>query len=156
MNKIIISVLLLSASVLSQAADFIEVKKSVSIDEGIDAVWQKVGDFCAIQMWHPAVEKCESYDDKGVKYRTLTLLDGGKISEKHAGDEGTSYSYYIKKSPLPIKTYKAYFVASGDANSTKIEWNAKFKAKDVTDEEAKGVIEGIFTAGLASIEEMFK
>ncbi len=24
-----------------------------------DALWAKIGDFCGISKWHPAVEKCE-------------------------------------------------------------------------------------------------
>ena len=150
------ALLLVGASSASTAADFIEVNKTASINAGLAQVWEKVGDFCAIQDWHPAIEKCEAYDDHGSLYRTLTLGDGGIISEKHAGAEATSYSYYIKKSPLPVKTYKATFRAEADGEGTTITWKARFKAKDATDEEAKGVIEGIFDAGLASIQEQFK
>ena len=155
-NKLFISLLFFSASTFIQAADFIEVKKTLTINADIDTVWAKIGGFCAIKEWHPAVAECEAYDDHGTQYRTLTLADGAKISEKHGGAEATSYSYYIKKSPFPVKTYKATFAATGDANSTTINWSAKFKAKDAPDEEAKSVIDGVFTAGMASIEAMFK
>ena len=138
------------------SADFIEVNKTATVNAGLDKVWASVGDFCAIQDWHPAIDQCEAYDDHGTMYRTLTLGDGGKISEKHAGTEANSYSYFIKKSPLPVKTYKATFMAEADGEGTKITWTARFKAKDASDEEARGVIEGIFDAGLASIQEQFK
>lgn len=148
--------LLFGASNVSMAADFIEVNKSATVSASVEQVWAKVGDFCAIQEWHPAIATCQAYDDHGTMYRNLVLEDGGKISEKHAGTEATSYSYYIKKSPLPVKAYKATFMAEADGDGTKITWKTRFKAKDATDEEAKGVIEGIFDAGLASIQEQFK
>ena len=44
-----------------------------------DAVWSKIGDFCGISNWHPAVEKCELSADG--KTRTLSLNGGGTIVE---------------------------------------------------------------------------
>ena len=40
-----------------------------------DALWKKVGDFCGIGDWHPAVEKCVLSADG--KQRTLALKGGG-------------------------------------------------------------------------------
>jgi carbon monoxide dehydrogenase subunit G len=155
-SKILSALILFLAGTIAQAADFVEVSKTITVNSGVEEVWKKVGDFCAIQDWHPAIEKCKAYDDHGTFYRTLTLTDGGIISEKHAGEEASSYTYFIKKSPLPVKAYKATFSAEGDASKTVITWNARFKAKEKTNEEAKEVIEGIFDAGLASIAESFK
>ena len=44
-----------------------------------DALWKKVGDFCGIGDWHPAVEKCVLGADG--KQRTLSLRGGGTIVE---------------------------------------------------------------------------
>ena len=146
----------IQSSIASAADDFIEVNKSIEVTASLEKVWASVGDFCAIQAWHPAVAKCEAYDDHGTFYRTLTLGDGGVISEKHAGEEANSYSYFIKKSPLPVKAYKASFKAEANGDKTIINWSARFRAKDASNDEAKSVIEGIFDAGLASIAEQFK
>jgi carbon monoxide dehydrogenase subunit G len=155
-RKILSALILFLAGTIVQAADFVEVSKTITINSSLEEVWEKVGDFCAIQDWHPTIEKCEAYDDHGTLYRTLTLTDGATISEKHAGKEVSSYTYFIKKSPLPVKAYKATFAAEGDASKTVIKWDARFKAKEKTNEEAKAVIESIFDAGLASIAESFK
>ena len=41
-----------------------------------DALWKKVGDFCGIAAWHPAIEKCVLSADG--KQRTLSIKgDGG-------------------------------------------------------------------------------
>ena len=68
-----------------------------------DAVWQKIGDFCAIKDWHPAVKGCVVSDEGGVTFRTLTLADGGSIKEKLLEKTATSYSYEIIESPLPVR-----------------------------------------------------
>jgi carbon monoxide dehydrogenase subunit G len=155
-SKILTALILFFAGTAVQAADFVEASKTITVNAGIEEVWKKVGDFCAIQDWHPAIEKCKAYDDHGTFYRTLTLTDGATISEKHAGEEATSYTYFIKKSPLPVKAYKATFAAEGDASKTTITWSARFKAKDKTNEEAQAVIQGILDAGLTSIADSFK
>ena len=143
---------------LVNAADneFIEVEKSIEVNVGAEEVWKKIGDFCAIQDWHPAVSKCEAYDDHGSLYRTLTLADGGIVSEKHKPAEGNSYSYFIKKSPFPVKTYKGTLTVEGDGSKATVTWKARFKAKEAPAEEAKSVIDGVFTAGIESIQAMFK
>jgi len=67
-----------------------------------DAVWSKIGDFCGISNWHPAVEKCELSADG--KTRTLSLKGGGTIVEALVKMDaaGHSYTYSIVSSPLPV------------------------------------------------------
>ena len=45
----------------------------------VEASWKKVGDFCGIASWHPAIEKCEL--SEGGKIRTLSLKGGGTVVE---------------------------------------------------------------------------
>ena len=70
-----------------------------------DAVWTKIGDFCGISNWHPAIEKCALSADG--KMRTLSLKGGGTIVEKleKRDDAGHSYSYSIVEGPLPVANY---------------------------------------------------
>jgi len=44
-----------------------------------DALWAKIGDFCGISKWHPAIEKCELSADG--KTRTLSVKGGGSVVE---------------------------------------------------------------------------
>jgi hypothetical protein len=44
-----------------------------------DAVWAKIGDFCGIGKWHPAIEKCVLSADG--KLRTLSLKGGSTIAK---------------------------------------------------------------------------
>jgi hypothetical protein len=71
----------------------------------VEAIWTKIGDFCGIGNWHPAIEKCALSADG--KTRTLSLRGGGTIVEKlEKRDDAThSYSYSIVEGPLPVANY---------------------------------------------------
>jgi hypothetical protein len=92
---------------VATAAQAIESKESKTSPQSVDAVWQKVGDFCGIGQWHPAVAKCELSADK--KQRTLTLKGGGTIVEHLVrwSDKMHSYTYKIVSSPLPVENYES-------------------------------------------------
>ena len=40
------------------AAQAVEVHQSATVKVQADALWQKIGDFCAIKDWHPAIATC--------------------------------------------------------------------------------------------------
>ncbi len=155
-SRSIVAIILFSISSIVSAADFIEVEKSIEVSGDVKKVWQEIGGFCAIKDWHPAISECQEYDDHGTYYRNLTLADGGNILEKRKEEVENSYTYFIKKGPLPVKPYKATFMVDGDGSTTKITWKANFKARGASEEEAKSIIEGIFDAGLASLKDKYK
>ena len=86
--------------------------------------WQKIGDFCAIQTWHPAVSKCEQSEEGGATYRTLTTTDGGTIKEKLVEQTDTSYTYDIIYFPLPVANYRSTISVSAEGNGTRVDWKA--------------------------------
>lgn len=136
------------------SASAIEVTKSVEMDGTAADVWAKIGGWCGIGKWHPVVAKCEeSKDSKGL-HRTLTTKDGGVIKETQTKSEKSGYAYKIDDSPLPVSDYTASFgVADGKKGKVMVSWSAKFQEKKGTKpEEAKKVIEGVFTAGLDAIK----
>lgn len=141
---------LASAGIAGQS---LQVTKELSLDQSAESVWKAIGDFCAIQDWHPAVTKCEVSKDGDTTFRTLTLGDGGKIKEKKTGTSATGYMYNITESPLPVKNYNSLFDVEGNDKSAKVTWTASFEANGKPDSEAKDTIAGIFDAGLKSISE---
>jgi hypothetical protein len=58
-----------------------------------DALWKKVGDFCGIGSWHPAVAKCVLSADG--KQRTLSLKGRGTIVEELEGWDNLNQVYII-------------------------------------------------------------
>lgn len=140
--------------VSSVPASAIEVRQVTEILAPPARVWAKIGDWCAIKDWHPAIANCIS-DKKD--YRTLTLKDGGRIVEKQTKTGKFSYSYDIIDGPLPVKNYSATLTAKPDSNgNTDLTWTAKFDAKDKPASEAESVIKGIFKAGLDNIKANVK
>jgi hypothetical protein len=113
-----------------------------------DAVWAKIGDFCGIGKWHPAIEKCVLSADG--KERTLSLKGGGTIVEKQEKrDDAThSYTYSIVSGPLPVTNYMSTIsVAAAGAGST-ITWSGKYDAKGASDADAKKTIDGVYQGGI--------
>lgn len=115
--------------------------------------WKEVGEFCAIESWHPAVAKCEISKDGDVTYRTLTLGDGAQIYEKLVSwdDDAMAYTYTIEKGPLPVKSYTSTVSVTEAGDGSTIEWKGNFEANGASDEEATKVISGIYDAGLGEI-----
>ena len=94
----------------SHAAGNLSVTREVIIDSTPATVWKLVGNFNALDVWHPAVSKSE-LNGAGTKVgtrRLLTLVDSKKtiIEQLTAYDAAkTSYSYTIVRGPLPVVNY---------------------------------------------------
>jgi hypothetical protein len=150
-------VLSLSGAV-AVAAD-ISLKKTVNLKGSPGATWSLIGDYCAIEKWHPAVAKCEivsGANNRAGSVRVLTLGDGGKIREelvKHDAKVRT-YSYKILESPLPVVSYVSTItVLPGSTGGSVVEWKSTFKAAPGTDDAtARTTIEGIYDAGLTNLQ----
>lgn len=121
------------------------------------ALWKRFGGWCAIAEWHPAVTSCTESKDGDTIYRTLTLEDGGTIKEKLLDQSDVSYRYEIIESPLPVKNYSAQFSIvpdDDDLDEVNIVWASTYDAADGKDDrDARKTIDGIFKAGIESIEE---
>ena len=126
----------------------LDVSSSATVAGSPNEVWQKIGDFCSIQNWHPAVSNCVQSDEGGSTYRTLTTTDGGTIKEKLVEKTDTSYTYDIIESPLPVENYRSTISVSPEGDRTKVDWRSSFDAKGASDADAQSVISGIYKAGL--------
>lgn len=112
-----------------------------------DALWKKVGDFCGIAAWHPAIEKCVLSADG--KQRTLSLKGGGTIVEalEKWDDANRSYTYTILSSPLPVANYHSTVSVTNDPKGSALKWNGTYDAKGASDADARKTIDGVYEAG---------
>ena len=80
--KIILGAAIAASLVALTAVPASAIESSIkgSSTASADAVWAKIGDFCGIGKWHPAIEKCVLSADG--KQRTLSLKGGGTVVEK--------------------------------------------------------------------------
>jgi hypothetical protein len=149
----------------ASAASLVSAKKlEINVDETKTeaerrALWEKVGGWCAIKEWHPAITACEESKEGDDTFRTLTLKDGGKIKEKLVDTGTTSYRYAIIESPLPVKNYEAQFSVTpddDDLDEINVSWSATYDPADgKEDKEARKVIDGIFKDGIESIKAKY-
>ena len=117
-------------------------------------VWSTIGNFNALQDWHPAVEKSE-LEDGGTR-RRLHLVGGGEIVEelKAKDDSGRNYTYTILSSPLPVANYKSTITVNQDADGNAVvEWAGEFEPVGAAS-EAENVIQSIYDAGLQNLKKM--
>ena len=150
----ILSSAIAAMGLLIGSASALEVASSAIVAGTPDAVWQKIGDFCAIQAWHPAVSKCVQSDEAGATYRILTTSDGATIKEKRVEQTDTSYTYEIIESPLPVENYRSTISVAAEGDQTRVDWSSSFDAKGKSDDDAKAVIRDIYKAGLEQIAKM--
>ncbi len=149
----------------ASAASLVSAKKlEINVDETKTeaerkALWEKVGGWCAIKDWHPAIANCEEKKEGNDTFRTLTLKDGGKIEEKLVDTGTTSYRYVILSSPLPVKNYEAQFSVTpddDDLDEINVVWSATYDAADgIDDKESRKTMDGIFQAGIDSIKAKY-
>ena len=113
-----------------------------------DAVWAKIGAFCGIGKWHPAIEKCVLSADG--KERTLSLKGGGTIVEKleKRDDAAHSYTYSIVSGPLPVTNYMSTISVAAAGTGSTITWSGKYDAKGASDADAKKTIDGVYQGGV--------
>jgi mxaD protein len=148
----------MSLSLPAVAAD-INVKKTVNLKGSPEATWAVIGDYCAIQRWHPAIAKCEvvsGTNNRAGAVRVLTLGTGATVREelvKHDAKAHT-YTYKILDGPLPVASYVSTIaVLPGPSGGSIVEWTSSFKAAPGTDDAtARTTMEGVYDAGLTSLQ----
>jgi len=116
-----------------------------------EALWKKIGDFCGVADWHPAIEKCVLSADG--KQRTLSLKGGGTIVEalENLDDTSHAYPYTIISGPLPVANYHSTISVSPDPKGSSLKWVGTYDAKGASDADAKKVIDGIYESGEKSL-----
>jgi hypothetical protein len=145
------AVVALGLIMAATAAQAIESKASKTSTQSVDAVWTKIGDFCGIANWHPAIAKCELSADK--KDRTLTLKGGGTIVEHLVrwSDKTHSYTYKIVSGPLPVEKYESTIHVGKSGTGSVITWHGHYSAKGASDADAKKAIDGVYDGGLTAL-----
>ena len=93
-----------------------------------EALWKKIGDFCGIANWHPAIEKCVLSADG--KERTLSVKGGGTVVERLENLDNANHAYtYTILSGLPAANYHSTISVSPDPKGSSLKWVGTYDAK---------------------------
>lgn len=147
----------------------LKVIKEIEINASPEKVWAVISDFCAIETWHPAVEKCETNgnNEKGTA-RVLTLGNGESFTEellKYSADE-MLYGYRISKAnhkAVPVGTYGSTIdVNDGENGGSKLVWKGFFyraypnndPPPELSDTAATEAVTSIYETGMARIKAL--
>ena len=157
------------------------VKQQITIQAPADEVWAVVGDFFALDKWHPAVLSSEKIDDQT---RKLSLDEEGKVTLtekiKKLEPEKMKLKYKIidmaiieefkfsgidvKRKALPVDTYSSILQVTAMGDSSKVTWIGKFyrgymlnppTPEGMDDASAIATITAVYNAGLENLAQQF-
>ena len=135
----------------------INITKDVIVNGTTENVWDVIGDFGNMTVWHPAVTSTQLAGSKTPR-RLLILGDGSIVREELIDAiDGQSFTYKIIGGPLPVANYVSTLsIESVGNNKTRVEWTGSFDpASGTSKKDAKETMEGVYDAGLNNLKKMF-
>ena len=142
MNSAVTAMAALIASTVSALA--LESSMTVPSPLSPDALWKKVGDFCGMTSWNPAVEKCVL--SAGGKQRTIFFFGGigtAVATLENWDDPNRSFTYRnVSPGLLPVANSHTTVSVIADANGSALKMTATYDAKGVSDADAKRASDG--------------
>ena len=135
-----------------------EVKVSETIAAPAAKVWELLGDFGGIMKWGGKMLQSCTVEGSGVGAVRTVGLGAVSIQERceayDAAGRSLTYSI-IGKSPIPIKNYLSTCkVVETSANECRVDWNGRFEPDGATEEQAQGMVRGIYTGGIAGVKKL--
>jgi dienelactone hydrolase len=106
-------------------------------------LWKKIGDFCGITAWDPAIEWCDLSEDG--KLRTIQFFGGIGRVVAHLENWDTSnrsFSWTSSSALSPVSNYRARVSVTEDGQTTTLKLTASYDANGVSDTEAEKIIDG--------------
>jgi len=108
-----------------------------------DELWKKVGDFCGLAAWSPAIESCFLSEDG--KQRTVVLFGGigkGLATLENWDDTKRSYTYTTVSGLSPTANRHTTVSVTGMANGSALTLTAIYDAKGgVSDADVKRIMD---------------
>jgi carbon monoxide dehydrogenase subunit G len=130
------------------------VKVSERIEASADRVWELLRDFGAVSRYAPGIDSCEVEGEGVGAVRTLTM---GAMSLKErleaCDDAGRRLQYAIVAGPLPFENYLATIEVREDGGACTVDWSSTFDPQGVSEEQARGMVEGIYRGGIKGIRK---
>src|SRR6185369_5176621 len=129
-----ISVPLLAGT--ASAAEYATVKLTTSVDAPIDTVWKKIGGYCDITKWLPALKSCAYTSGEGHLGTVRRLVD--RIDELMVA-EGKYYYVYAQPAPpgRDIMYHGTLEAVADGKKKTTLVYNLVWDQAPLADDKAK-------------------
>jgi hypothetical protein len=120
----------------ASAAEYATVNLKISVDAPIDAVWKKVGGYCDITNWLPALKTCTYTSGKGDLGTVRRLAD--RIDELMVA-QGKYYYVYAQPTPpgRDIMYHGTLEAVADGKNKTTLLYNLVWDQAPLADDKAK-------------------
>ncbi len=115
-----VAALLLLPGQQAMAADYVTIRKEVTVDRPVDAVWASIGDYCAIRDWMGTT--CDATATNG-GVGTVRVIANGTITEPMVAATSHSYTYWQTIGPLAAANLHGTLAAEGlGPNRTRLSY----------------------------------
>jgi mxaD protein len=150
-----------------------KVSKEIVIQASPAKVWALVGDFSAMQKWHPDVLSSTlvskpNVDEKTVNYRTIKLKNGGSITEKQrevqAGE--MKLGAVMEQGDIAVSNYSDVITVKHSlvAEESIVMWVGRFNNKanlmqapvGMDDTSAIAAVEARYAKGLQGLKQFLE
>lgn len=100
--------MLTSAANSVRAADYVTIRKEVEVDAPADAVWARIGGYCAIAEWMKTT--CDYVSGAG-GVGTVRRILNGTVLEAMVGQTARSYTYWQIQGNMAVAAYHGTLAA---------------------------------------------
>ncbi len=107
-----------------------------------DELWTKIGEFCGMPSWHPAVERCDLSADG--KIRTLRFFGTSRtaVETLEARDDvGRSLAYAAASVTTSVTNYRTTVRVIAEASASAVQMISSYDADGVSDADARRAVE---------------
>ncbi len=133
-----------------------QVAVSERVEASADAVWDLLRDFGGVARYMRGLEACTSSGEGVGAVRTVRLPGGATLQERleSLDEAGRSLSYAIIGScPIPVTDYLSTVRVTPQGRACTIDWSGCFEPAGVPEEQARGMIEGVYRSGITGIRK---
>ena len=131
------------------------IKREITINAPLDAVWKVARGFETIHEWHPAIASLEMVDGEKDPRRLLTLVDGAVVDERlvELDDDKHSQTYTILDSPIPLTKYFATINVQAKGTQSLVTWSATYDPDPGEAATCVEIVGEVFESGLAALKQ---
>jgi hypothetical protein len=134
------------------------VTEKVRIPMDPDLLWENIGGFGAVGIWHPMLAKVEVQREELGAVRTAHGRDGTTYVERlvDVEPEQHRYRYKMESTPLPVGNYVGEFrIESDDEHESSVVWAADFDVTKGDEATTVGEVRQFLRSGLDQLRAAY-